>query len=60
MSEFVEATLNKFDWWDCCCQFKCDCGKEIVVDQENGETVCRCGRAYRIVARLEVKKDDNT
>lgn len=55
MSEFRKSTITEFEWWDACCCFKCECGNEIVVDQDDGETACRCGKTYRIVASLEVR-----
>jgi hypothetical protein len=56
-AEFKKFEPKKYDWWDSCCKFTCPCGEDLVVDQDNGETTCRCSKVYRIVAQLEVKDE---
>ena len=58
MNEFKEATGLKYKWFDVCTNFFCTCGEELVVDRDAGDTVCECGRTYRITAKVEVKEHD--
>lgn len=61
MKDFFTGHTYKFEeiindyktvWEDCSMCFVCECGKEVMVDSQNGLEHCECGRTYVLSTSL--------
>jgi hypothetical protein len=47
----------EYVWDDCSCMIKCpECGRDLVVDSQNGWENCDCGLEYRLSTTIEFRK----
>ena len=49
---------NYFLWDDCTIGIKCACGQDVVLDSQNENSECECGKIFRLLTRIEVKHAD--